>query len=99
MGAAILTFFAILTLAGGNDVIAVFLDLSVERLTWIFRILAIVAPIVVGVVTWWLCRNRLARPAPDELEPMDAEHADDGPAHAGVALRRTPAGGFEEVEG
>jgi ubiquinol-cytochrome c reductase cytochrome b subunit len=99
MGAAILTFFAVLTLAGGNDVIAVFLDLSVERLTWIFRILAIVAPIVVGVVTWWLCRNRLARPAPDELEPMDAEHADDGPAHAGVALRRTPAGGFEEVEG
>jgi ubiquinol-cytochrome c reductase cytochrome b subunit len=97
-GAAILTFFAILTLAGGNDVIAVFLDLSVESLTWIFRVLAIVGPVAVGLVTWLLCRNRLGRPAPDELEPADAANADERPLHGGVALRRTASGGFEEAE-
>ena len=96
VGAAILSFFAILTLAGGNDVLAVFLALSVETLTWIFRVLAIVGPVVIGLVTWLLCRNRLGRPAPDELR-ADGD-LDASPRNAGVALRRTASGGFEEVE-
>jgi ubiquinol-cytochrome c reductase cytochrome b subunit len=97
VGAAILSFFAILTLAGGNDVLAVFLDLSVESLTWIFRVLVIVGPVVVGLVTWLLCRNRLGRPAPDELG-LDPDDIDASPRNPGVALRRTASGGFEEAE-
>jgi ubiquinol-cytochrome c reductase cytochrome b subunit len=104
-GAAILTIFAVLTLAGGNDVIAVFLDLRVETLTVIFQVLVIVLPIVVAIVTYALCRARLRRPAPDELVPRDAASGDSAggggsraPRHAGVAIRRTADGGFEEVE-
>jgi len=99
VGAAILSFFAVLTLAGGNDVIAVFLDLSVEGLTWIFRVLSIVVPVVAGLLTYLLCRNRLGRPAPDEQEVVaDAANADERPRRGGTALRRTPSGGFEELE-
>lgn len=98
-GAAILAFFAVLTLAGGNDVIAVFLDLSVEALTLIFQVLAIGLPIVTWLVTYRLCRDRAARPAPDELETApDAANPDAARRRGGVALRRTPGGGFEEVE-
>jgi len=64
-----------------------------------------VLPIVVAIVTYLLCRARLRRPAPDELAPRDAPSGDSaggrgahGPRHAGVALRRTADGGFEEVE-
>ena len=104
-GAAILTLFAVLTLAGGNDVIAVFLDLAVETLTTIFQVLVIVLPILVALITYALCRARLRRPAPDELVPDDATSGDSAggggshaPRHAGVALRRSADGGFEEVE-
>ncbi|HEX5826420.1 MAG TPA: cytochrome bc complex cytochrome b subunit [Candidatus Limnocylindrales bacterium] len=100
IGAAILAFFAILTLAGGNDVLAVFLDLSVEGLTWIFRVLAVAGPVVIGFVVYLLCRNRMGRPAPDETEAVpDAANADEGRRRGGVVLRRTASGGFEEVDG
>jgi ubiquinol-cytochrome c reductase cytochrome b subunit len=54
IGAAALTFFIVLTLAGGNDVLAVYLHVQVEDLTAAARVLVIVAPIVVGVVAWRL---------------------------------------------
>jgi ubiquinol-cytochrome c reductase cytochrome b subunit len=86
-GAAILAVFAVLTLAGGNDVLAVYLDLSVEGLTRIFQVLAVAGPVVTWIVVFLVCRNRLARPEPGDL-----------PERGGIELRRTPEGGFEEVE-
>jgi ubiquinol-cytochrome c reductase cytochrome b subunit len=86
-GAAILGVFAILTLAGGNDVLAVYLDLPVELLTWIFRGLVIVGPVVIWLLVYTLARSRSTRPEPDEAPPP-----------GGFALRRTGSGGFEEVE-
>jgi len=86
VGSAILTLFAILTLAGGNDVLSSFLDLSVEGLTWIFRALVILLPVVIGVVVYLVCRSRQRQPAPGELPK------------GGVALRRNASGGWEEAE-
>ena len=86
-GAAILTVFAVLTLAGGNDVLAIYLDLSVEMLTGIFQALAVGGPVVVWILVYLLCRSRLGRPAPE-----------DAPQRGGVELRRTASGGFEESE-
>jgi ubiquinol-cytochrome c reductase cytochrome b subunit len=54
IGVAALTFFIVLTLAGGNDVLAVYLHVRVEDLTWAFRILVIVAPVLAGLVAWRL---------------------------------------------
>ena len=83
-GLAILTIFATLTLAGANDVLSVLLDIPVEWLTTLFRILVVAVPVVVWIVSYVLARERIAR---------STEHRHP----AGVALRRTESGGFEEV--
>jgi ubiquinol-cytochrome c reductase cytochrome b subunit len=61
IGAALLTFFVVLTLAGGNDVLAVYLRVGVEELTLAFRILVVLLPIVVGLVAWRLGVERQRR--------------------------------------
>ena len=58
-GVAILTFFGVLTLAGGNDVIAFYFGTEVETLTVLFRWLTILLPVVAAVVVWRICRGRL----------------------------------------
>jgi ubiquinol-cytochrome c reductase cytochrome b subunit len=85
-GAAILAFFATLTLAGGNDVLAFYFGAQVETLTLLFRILTIALPVATWLVTWQVCRSR--REAADEPAP----------ARGGTALRRTAEGGFEEID-
>ncbi|MFL5725333.1 MAG: cytochrome bc complex cytochrome b subunit [Chloroflexota bacterium] len=87
-GVAILTLFGVLTLAGGNDVLAFYLSTDLETLTLVFRVLALVLPIVAWLVAYRICvawRRRLD-------EASDVERA------GGIALRRDAAGGFEEVE-
>jgi ubiquinol-cytochrome c reductase cytochrome b subunit len=89
-GVAILTTFAILTLAGGNDVLAFYFSTEVEALTNTFRVLTIVLPPLAWFLTWRACLARRAR----DGEVM-AEHR---PPRGGTAIRRTASGGFEEVE-
>ena len=96
-GATILSIFAILTLAGGNDVLAVLLDLPVETLTWIFRFLVFAVPIATWLIVYALCVNRKARPSPDEIDTPGTGAMPHG--RGGTALRRNAAGGFEEVDG
>ncbi|NJD29662.1 MAG: ubiquinol-cytochrome c reductase cytochrome b subunit [Chloroflexi bacterium] len=84
-GVAILAFFSVLTLAGGNDVLAFSFGFELEFLTNAFRWLALLLPPVAWIVTWRLCRARL----------REGERR--GPPAAGRAVRRRPDGGFEEV--
>ena len=103
-GAAILTLFAVLTLAGGNDVLAVFLDRAVETLTRDLPVLVIVLPDPRRARHVRPVPRAAAPAAPDELAPDDATAGDSAAAAAaarrprGVALRRSADGGFEEVE-
>jgi quinol---cytochrome-c reductase cytochrome b subunit len=84
-GAAILAFFGVLTLAGANDVIAAQFDVRVESITILFRILILALPPLV-----WLVTYRLA---------VDRARAASAPRHGPiVSVRRTPGGGFEELE-
>jgi ubiquinol-cytochrome c reductase cytochrome b subunit len=85
LGAAILTIFLVQTVAGGNDVLALFLNTQVEWLTLAFQVLVLVLPVVVGLVTYALCRERLRRSADDVSRP------------SGVQLRRRSDGGWEEI--
>jgi ubiquinol-cytochrome c reductase cytochrome b subunit len=45
VGVAGITFYGVLWLAGGNDLIATHFHLSVEALTWTFRVLVFVGPV------------------------------------------------------
>ncbi|MFE2065818.1 cytochrome bc complex cytochrome b subunit [Streptomyces sp. NPDC059467] len=84
LGAAGVTFYAVLLLAGGNDVVALSFRISVNALTWIFRIALIVAPIAAFFVTRTLCRALLH---------AEQERLTEGEEVGEV--RQTLAGGYE----
>ncbi len=54
-GVSLLTAFFILVLAGANDLIATHFDLSINDITWTFRVLLFVAPWIAFVVTKRIC--------------------------------------------
>ena len=83
LGVAVLTFYAVLFVAGGNDVIAAQFDLSVNAVTYAFRVLVFVLPVAAYVVTARLC-HELA--------------ADDEPEDPVTMLGRTPGGGYVEMD-
>jgi quinol---cytochrome-c reductase cytochrome b subunit len=82
-GVAILTFAAVLTFAGSNDVQAVLFHMPVETLTAIYRVALVAAPIAFGaaayVVVAELKRRRDRGVGPPKL----------------VTFRRTEEGGFQ----
>lgn len=84
VGAAGITWFVVLMLAGSNDVLAKYLQVEVDTLNTWLKIFVFILPPLVGVVTFWVCgdlRRRGARPI----------HA---PARA--TFSRTASGGFDE---
>ncbi len=86
IGAAGITFFVLLMLAGSNDVLAKFLQVEVDSLNGVLRVLVFLMPAITGVVVWWLCRDLGARDAAPIARPARSE------------IRRNAAGGFDEVE-
>jgi ubiquinol-cytochrome c reductase cytochrome b subunit len=55
LGVAAVVFYAVLLMAGGNDVIAYEFGVSVNALTWAFRIAVIVGPVIAYLLTRRLC--------------------------------------------
>jgi ubiquinol-cytochrome c reductase cytochrome b subunit len=85
LGVAVLAFYIVLFFAGGNDVIAAHFDLSVNSVTYVFRALLFVLPIVSGYLTYRLCKELSAR---DRSRPEQL-----------ALLERTPEGGYiDEAE-
>jgi ubiquinol-cytochrome c reductase cytochrome b subunit len=86
VGAGVLTFAVILTLAGSNDVLGPFLGIPVEDVTAALRWMLLVLPLLVGYGTYRVCRA---------LGPAGERPA--GEARR-VVFRRTRTGGFHEAE-
>ncbi|WP_171114995.1 cytochrome bc1 complex cytochrome b subunit [Streptomyces gossypiisoli] len=59
LGVAAITFYAVLLLAGGNDVVAFAFRISVNALTWILRVALVLGPILAFMVTRRLCHALL----------------------------------------
>ncbi|WP_129312195.1 ubiquinol-cytochrome c reductase cytochrome b subunit [Streptomyces sp. L2] len=55
LGVAAVVCYAVLLMAGGNDVLAYEFDVSVNMLTWIFRVAVFVAPVLAYHVTKRVC--------------------------------------------
>jgi ubiquinol-cytochrome c reductase cytochrome b subunit len=85
-GVAALTFFVILTVAGGNDIIASFFGVSVEAMTRILRIVILVVPLLAYAVTFYLMR---------ELKRSDMHPVREAKI---LTVRRTPTGGYESSD-
>jgi ubiquinol-cytochrome c reductase cytochrome b subunit len=83
IGAAGLWVFFVMFLEGGNDIISVLLNVSVETITRVLQVAFVVGPVVVGVATYAVCKS------------LQASHLHPARANAGVELSRTHGGGYE----
>ncbi len=57
IGAGVLTFFVVLTAAGGQDIIAAKLQLDIVPVTSTLRVLVFVLPLLIGAAVWKICRD------------------------------------------
>jgi ubiquinol-cytochrome c reductase cytochrome b subunit len=64
IGVAALTFFALVSLSAGNDILARLLDVDIVAMTWAFRIGVVLGPALAGALTWRALRRRTSTPSP-----------------------------------
>jgi len=83
-GVAVLTFVALLLFAGSDDVQARLTHISVQQITWAYRIAVWVLPPLAFALAWRVCRELQARHAYEEDHPPR------------VVLVRTDEGGYDE---
>jgi len=86
VGAAGIAFFVVLMLAGSNDVLAKYLQVEVDTLNGVLKVLVFTVPVVIGAMTWWVCRDLRDRDVAPIARPARTE------------FRRNVAGGFDEEE-
>ncbi|MDK8449530.1 cytochrome bc1 complex cytochrome b subunit [Corynebacterium mastitidis] len=86
LGAMGLTFFILLTLSGGNDLIAYHFQISLNAMTWVGRIGLLVLPPLAYFITYRMCLG---------LQRSDREVLEHG-IETGI-IKQLPNGAFIEV--
>ena len=86
LGMMMITFYLVLWISGGNDLIADKFNISLNAMTWIGRIGLVVLPPIVYVATYRLCLG---------LQRHDRQVLEHG-IETGI-IRRLPSGEFIEV--
>lgn len=86
LGVMAITFFLVLLISGGNDVIAYVFDLSINAFIWLARIALLLLPPLAYVLTYRVCLG---------LQRHDREVLDHG-IETGI-IRRLPHGEFIEI--
>ena len=85
IGVASLTFYVVLLIGGGNDVIASIFNISINQISWVLRILCIIGPPIAFVITKRIC--------------LSLQKSDEHLLHHGIesgTIRRLPTGEFVE---
>ena len=82
---SLMTFYGILWAAGGNDIIAIKLHLSINQITYIFRVMVFLGPIIAFIVTKRWCIS---------LQRHDSNTLLHG-YETGIIMR-SPEGGYSE---
>jgi ubiquinol-cytochrome c reductase cytochrome b subunit len=85
IGVGGILYVTLLTIAGGNDVLALTFNVPIEAMVWFLRIGLFVIPVAGGFITYKLCT---------ELKSSGARPAR---RKGGTRLRRNAEGGFEEI--
>jgi quinol---cytochrome-c reductase cytochrome b subunit len=86
IGAAFITFYALLWIGGGNDVIATHFHISLNAVTWFLRFAVFIGPVLAFWVTQRICIA---------LQRADLERLTHG-LETGVIVR-SPDGGYREL--
>ncbi len=85
LGVMAITFYMILLIAGGNDIIASIFHISINQITYTLRVAIFVLPVLMYWVTRRIC--------------LSLQRADDNLLHHGIesgTIRRLPSGEFIE---
>ncbi len=85
VGCAALSFYVVLLIAGGNDIIASIFHISINEITYTLRTAVLVLPPAVFIFTKRVC--------------LSLQHSDDELVHHGIesgTIRRLPSGEFVE---
>ena len=98
LGAAAITFVAVLFLGGSQDVIAGTFNISIETVTTILQVTAVVGPPIAWYVTWHLCRSLRRRPGPERTERAGAVSRDPDGGYHGVAAPSELIGAEDVLE-
>lgn len=98
IGAAAITFVAVLFLGGSQDVIAGTFDLSIGRVTSILQFALLLGPPVAYLLAWWSCRALSTRPAPERTERAGGVARDAGGGFHGSPAEERVARAPEGVE-
>ena len=56
-GVAMFTFYAVLFMAGGDDVLAHYFGIGAHEIVWLLRVTVFVAPLLAYAVTWRICHE------------------------------------------
>lgn len=85
-GVAMLSFAAVLEIAGGDDVFAYWLQIPVESLLWSLRMCLWIVPLLSGLITYWIC---------NELRARRIERGPETVPGTSVVLVRNDRGGYD----
>jgi ubiquinol-cytochrome c reductase cytochrome b subunit len=96
LGVVVLTFYAVLLLAGGQDIWSQQLDVSLSSVLWTFRVAVFVLPVLTGALTYKVCRDlerhrhaaRVAETAEPPVAPAEEPVAEPEPPPPVPARRR-----------
>jgi ubiquinol-cytochrome c reductase cytochrome b subunit len=91
-GLGALTFFAVLLVAGAQDILAEQLQVGIRPVTWSLRIAVVVLPFVVGAVSFKLLRDlHRSHEQPEDTDAIEA------PNEVDAALAPSPVGPAPEL--
>ncbi len=85
LGVAAMTFYGVLWIGGGNDIIATQFRLDIYAITWSCRVMVFVGPVIAFIITKRICLG---------LQRADKEQVLHG-YESGV-IERSPDGGYSE---
>jgi ubiquinol-cytochrome c reductase cytochrome b subunit len=86
LGVAFMTFYIVNLINGANDLFALKLDISLNVMTWVGRVLSIIGPVIAYVITYRIC--------------LGLQHSDRAVLEHGIetgVIKRLPNGQFIEV--
>ncbi|HEX2027408.1 MAG TPA: cytochrome bc complex cytochrome b subunit [Nitriliruptorales bacterium] len=92
VGAATITFYAILTIAGADDIVALLFNVDITGLVVFLRVAAVVGPVLAAYVTYRWCRDLAAGTAEAASAGTHGEAAKDegGDGEQGPGQRWSP---------
>jgi ubiquinol-cytochrome c reductase cytochrome b subunit len=93
LGVVVLSFYVVLFIGGGQDIISQKFHIGLDTVTLVLRIMLVAVPAGMGVLTWKLCRDLATegdadQPGAEVVEATDAEPRP--PVTAGSAVGRPP---------